>query len=82
VHRDQSENEEKLNRCMSKIIDRVEKNHSMFKMRYIMVQWRDFVTDRKRHIKSLSNAVQKTLWQNAFTTIRLYSEGKRARDAM
>ncbi|TNV87379.1 hypothetical protein FGO68_gene17557 [Halteria grandinella] len=61
---------------MSAIVERVDKNHSMFRMRYILIQWRDFVAERKCHVRSLITAVEKTLWQNAFTSIRLFAKNE------
>jgi len=49
--------EAKHSRCLSTIVDRVESNHSMFRLRYIMVQWRAHVVERKRCCLALTNAV-------------------------
>ena len=52
------------------MIGRVKDNHRMFRMRFLLHQWRRFVEDRKKYIKSLVMAVEKSIWQQAFSAIK------------
>ena len=52
-------------------MNRVNQNHHCLKLRYILTLWHQYVQTRKRCIKALHLAIQKTLWQNAFSAIKV-----------
>ena len=62
VRKDSSLLEAKHSRCLSTIVGRVSNNHSMFKIRYIVTQWRKFVRNRKQCFATLDCAIKKSLW--------------------
>jgi hypothetical protein len=51
-------------------VNRVTHNHHCLKLRYILSQWHEYVQTRKRCVSALHLAIQKTLWQKAFSAIR------------
>ncbi|CDW80517.1 UNKNOWN [Stylonychia lemnae] len=66
----QQEFMKKHQNCLKTLIGRVDNKDFVTKQRYILLQWHDFVQKRKKCIKILENAIQKTLWQDGFNAIK------------
>ena len=65
--------EGKHSRCLTTILARVENNHYTSLMRYLVTQWRGYVTKRKRSLALLGLAMKKSIVQDGFNEIRWFS---------
>jgi hypothetical protein len=65
--------ESKHSRCLTKILERVEKCHYTSRVRFIVTQWREYVDKRKRSIAMLEKAMKKSLAQDGFNEIKWFS---------
>ena len=65
--------EGKHSRCLTTILERVEKYHHASRIRHLMTQWRQYVNKRKRGIALLELAMKKSILQDGFNEVRWFS---------
>lgn len=66
----------RLQKSVNLIINKVDNNDSMSYKRYILVKWREYVKREVSFINCVQNAIQKSLWNQAFIQIREFSRQK------